>query len=108
MIVFGTQRRRARLIPPVSPPTTPGSFTATPVGSPEINLTWTDSTGETSYVLDYSGDDVSFFALATPSAGSTSYSHGGLTNGTQVYYRIRAVNSGGNSAYAYANATTDP
>lgn len=92
----------------VSPPTTPGSFTATPVGQVEINLTWTDSTDETSYEIDYGSDGVTFFALSTPAANATSYSHGGLTAGTQVYYRIRAVNSGGNSAYAYANATTDP
>jgi hypothetical protein len=90
---------------------TPGSFSATAASSSQINLTWSDVSGEASYELqrgsvsDYS-DAVT---IHSPAAGSTSYNNTGLAASTTYYYRLRAVGDGtayATSAWATTSATT--
>ncbi|MEX2235377.1 MAG: fibronectin type III domain-containing protein [Cyclobacteriaceae bacterium] len=90
------------------PPASPTQLTATSASSSSINLTWTDaSTNETGFQVERSSTSGSGFALInTTAADATSFTDTGLTSGTIYYYRIRAINSGGESAYtAEANAT---
>src|SRR4029453_10569075 len=48
-----------------------------------------------------------FSQIASVGANMTTYSNSGLAASTTYYYRVRASNSGGNSAYSNtANATT--
>jgi hypothetical protein len=91
-----------------TPPTTPGSFTATPASTTQIDLSWADSTGETSYELDWSPNgSTGWSAVSTPAANATSASHTGLTSGTQYFYRLRAIGPNSTaSSYATSNATT--
>lgn len=92
-------------------PTAPGSLTATAASSVQINLTWTDlSSNEASFSLERSADgSTGWTAVASPAANATSASDGSLTASTTYYYRIKAVNTGGSSAYSsVANATTLP
>jgi LmbE family N-acetylglucosaminyl deacetylase/3-mercaptopyruvate sulfurtransferase SseA len=93
---------------PPPPPATPSGLTATAVSSSQINLTWVDNaTNETSYQVERSPDGTTFTALVTLGANVTTYSNTGLTASTTYFYRVRAANGGGNSAYSnVASATT--
>jgi fibronectin type 3 domain-containing protein len=87
-------------------PVTPSGLTATP-GSASVTLNWTVSSGATSYNV-YRGTTAggeSATPLATGIA-TASYSDIAVTNGTKYYYKVAAVNGGGNSAEsAEASAT---
>lgn len=93
------------------PPAAPTNLTATAVSTSQINLSWTDNANnETAYKVERAG------AAAGPwteiasnlSANTTTYSATGLSAATTYYFRVRAANTAGNSAYANtANATTN-
>jgi hypothetical protein len=92
-------------------PAAPSNLTATAAGSSQINLAWTASpTGGVTYSV-YRSTTAGF----TPSAAnriasgvaSTAYSSTGLSPSTVYYFRITAVNAGGESAATnQATATT--
>jgi uncharacterized repeat protein (TIGR03806 family) len=98
--------------PPPPPPTPPGSLTATATSSSSIALTWTDaSTNETGFELERSADNVTFAPRTSLPAGTTQFTDTGLTAATRYYYRVRAVNGAGASAYsnvASADTTSTP
>lgn len=87
-------------------PSAPTALTATAaVGS--INLSWTDASGnETGFKIERSTSGAGPFAqIATTAANTAVYTDAGLT-ATPYYYRVRATNSAGDSAYtSVANAT---
>jgi calcineurin-like phosphoesterase family protein/purple acid phosphatase-like protein/fibronectin type III domain protein len=93
---------------PPSPPAAPTGLNATAVSSSQINLVWADnSTNEGAFRIERSTDNVTFTEVATVSANVTSYSATGLAAGTAYYFRVRASNPGGDSAYSNtASATT--
>lgn len=88
-------------------PKTPSGLTAA-ASKTQINLTWADnSSDETGFKVERSTDGVTYTQLTTPAANSRSYASMSLTGGKKYYYRVRAYNSNGNSAYtAVATATT--
>jgi hypothetical protein len=90
---------------------TPGSFTATPVGSSQINLTWTDVANESAYKIYFNGinDFSSAGVLTTTAAGATSYNHTGLGASSPFWYWLVAVGDGvtySDSNTTAANAST--
>jgi hypothetical protein len=89
-------------------PGTPGGFAATAVSSSQIRLNWQDVSNETSYKLERSADGVNGWTqIATPGANATTYTDSNLAANTKYYYRLRANNSAGDSAYtAVVNSTT--
>ena len=97
--------------PPPAPPAAPSDLVAAAAGSSRIDLTWTDnSDNESGFDIERcTGDACSSFAnIASVGANVTSYSNTGLAASTTYRYRVRAKNSGGNSAYSNeAQATTD-
>lgn len=79
-----------------NPPATPSGLTAT-AGNASVALTWTASSGATSYKVSRSTTSSgSYTQIATPVAAS--YSDLGLANGTTYYYVVAAANSYGSSA----------
>jgi predicted phage tail protein len=82
-------------------PTAPTNLTATAVSRSQINLTWTDnSSNETGFKIERSTNGTSFTQIATVGAGVTSYASTGLQKNRTYYYRVRATNGAGDSAYS--------
>jgi hypothetical protein len=90
-------------------PSAPGSLTATPMGTNQVNLLWTastDSLAVTNYLVEREGPgSTNFVQIGTTAA--TSYSDTGLTLNGYCSYRVRAQDSAGNlgpySSVAQAN-----
>ncbi len=91
-------------------PNPPTNLNATVFSASQINLGWTDnSTNETGFKIERSTDNVNFTEIAVTGPDITSYSNTGLTVNTIYYYRVRAFNDGGNSAFSnVASASTAP
>jgi hypothetical protein len=86
----------ARPIAPVTPPAAPAGLQAT-AGNSQVSLTWTASTGATSYHVKRSTTSGGpYTQVAAPS--TTSDADTGLTNGTTYFYVVSALNSAGESA----------
>ena len=92
----------------IESPSTPSGLTATPVGSTQINLSWTASTdnvGVTGYQVERcQGTGCSNFALLTTVTGTT-YSNTGLQEITSYSYRVRATDAANNLS-GYSNTAT--
>ncbi|MBI1836101.1 MAG: fibronectin type III domain-containing protein [Flavobacteriia bacterium] len=93
-------------------PNAPINLIATSVSAIDVQLTWNDvSTNEDLFLIQRSASSGSgFFTIATVVANTTSFNDfEGLNSNTEVYYRIVAVNSGGNTfsneAYTQTLAT---
>jgi hypothetical protein len=85
-----------------NPPAPPGSLTATAVSESRIDLAWTDNAGdEGGFKIERKTSAAGAYAeIATVGANVTGYSNTGLAANAQYFYRIRAYNTGGHSAYS--------
>ncbi|HZJ54372.1 MAG TPA: fibronectin type III domain-containing protein [Myxococcaceae bacterium] len=85
-------------------PAAPTGLTATP-GNAQVSLSWTASSGATSYNVKRS--TVSGGSYATVgTTGGTSFTNTGLTNGTTYYYVVTAVNASGESGNSFEASAT--
>ncbi|NJM14697.1 MAG: carbohydrate-binding protein [Bacteroidales bacterium] len=90
-------------------PTAPSGLSATATSSSQINLSWTDNSGnEDGFRIERkTGSGGTYAEIATAAANANTYSSTGLAASTQYYYRVRSYNTAGNSSYSNeANATT--
>ncbi len=69
--------------------------------SPEINLEWNPSAGAASYHLQVSADPgFTAYAYENSAVSSISQQVSGLNNSVKYYWRVKAVNSNGASAWS--------
>ncbi|MDQ3562960.1 MAG: DUF1929 domain-containing protein, partial [Pseudomonadota bacterium] len=91
-----------------TPPTVPGSLSATASGANRIDLSWiasTDDVGVTGYQVERcQGTGCTNFAQVT-TVTTTSYSDIGLLAATTYRYRVRATDASGKLS-AYSNTAT--
>jgi len=96
------------------PPAAPSGLGASAQGPDTLVVSWSDnSNDETGFVLQSADSDPasggSWSDLASLGAGSTSYMDTGLAPESTRWYRVRAYNSAGSSAFSNTgSATTDP
>ena len=82
-------------------PAAPTNLVATAGSSSQINLVWTDNAAnETGFAIERSSDGITFTALATVGANVSTYANTGLTPATRFFYRVRATNAAGPSAWS--------
>jgi cellulose 1,4-beta-cellobiosidase len=82
------------------PPLSPTGLTATP-GHQQVTLSWTASSGATSYTVKRGTASSGPFTTVTTLTGTT-YTLTGLTNGTTYYFVVSASNGNGESANSSA------
>lgn len=81
---------------PVGPPAVPANLQVSATTS-QVNLSWTDSYGATSYRVYRSITSGSGYAL-TGTSVSASYADPSVTNGTTYFYEVSAIGPNGESA----------
>lgn len=90
-------------------PSAPSTLTATTLDFSRINLGWENVANETGYKIERSTTSGSgFVQIATTGADVNAYQDAGLAESTTYYYRVRAYNAGGNSAYTAEDSATTP
>jgi Glycoside hydrolase family 44/PA14 domain/Fibronectin type III domain len=105
----GPRSAEVSATPQVAAPAAPSNLTATAVSPSQINLTWTDNSGnETGFVVERATDSgfTTGLTVTTVAANTISYSATGLAAGTTYWFRVRAANGGGSSANSNAASTT--
>ena len=90
----------------VSAPPAPTNLTATVVSSNQINLTWSTSTGATSYNVKRATVSGGPYTTIATGVTATNYSNTGLTPSTTYYYVVSAVNSAGESPNSSEKSAT--
>jgi hypothetical protein len=94
---------------PGVPPSPPSSLSATAVSTSQINLAWTDgSANETGFKIERSQYGTKFVQIAAVGANATTYANTGLANNRVYYYRVRATNLNGDSAYSNVASAKTP
>lgn len=82
------------------PPSAPTGLTAAAASSSQINLSWTDTSGnETGFKIERKSGTGIFQQIVIAGANITAFSDTGLSPGVTYTYRLRAYNSGGDSDY---------
>jgi hypothetical protein len=94
-------------VPPVAPTNVSVSL---PASKPEsrLKVSWSDnSVNESGFTVERKTGAGTFRKIASPGAGSSSYTDSGLVQDTTYTYRVQALNAAGRSSYSTeASATT--
>jgi len=91
----------AAVTTPIYPPAAPDQLKVLAVSSTDIQLAWQDRSGnETSFKIDRRrSGTTSWERIATLAPDTTGYSDTAVLAATKFYYKVKAWNSAGNSAY---------
>ena len=82
---------------PPMPPVAPAGLVATAASGTEIDLLWSDVTGETGYRIERSSDGVHFTPIGTVAANVTMYADKTVSGPGTYLYRVIATNGVGDS-----------
>ena len=86
---------------PTSVPAAPSALTATAASNSRIDLVWNDnSTSESGFKVERSTTGTTWTQIATVGPNVRNYSSTGLSANKTYYFRVRAYNALGNSAYS--------
>ncbi len=86
---------------PLNPPDAPSALTVTTTSETSISLSWSDnSDNEDGFKIERSPDGSTWTQIGTVGENVTTYEDTGLTCETTYYYRVRAHNADGDSAYS--------
>ncbi len=95
--------------PPPLTPAAPTSLTAAVIAPTQINLAWTDISGnEDGFKIERGISATSFTQIAVVGANVTSFADPGLASNKKFYYRVRAYNGAGASAYSNTASAKTP
>lgn len=86
-------------------PAVPIAFSAAPVSSTSVDLSWNLSAGATGYRV-YQWNGSSWFSIANLGSTASSYAVSGLLGGTTYYFYVAAYNSQGTANTDWAAVTT--
>jgi hypothetical protein len=88
----------------------PTGLAATAVSSTQVNLSWTDNSGnETNYLVERSSDGgATWTNLATLGANATSYADTSVNSASTYSYRVQAYNATANSGYSNTATASTP
>lgn len=87
----------------------PTGLTATATAHDRVNLTWTDNaTSEAGFEVQMAPNPTAFSAVATTAANATSHPVTGLWGGSTYYFRVRAIDAAGSSAFSNVASVTTP
>jgi alpha-tubulin suppressor-like RCC1 family protein len=91
-------------------PTAPSNLIATAASETKINLSWTDQSNiESGFKIERKISAAGGYDyLTSVGAGVTTLSNNALTPGTTYFYRVRATNSAGDSAFSNEASVTTP
>jgi tripartite motif-containing protein 71 len=92
-------------------PAAPSNLTAMAVSRSQINLSWTDNSGnETGFKIERCKGDTctNFSQIATVGANVTTFYNTKLSRNTTYRYRVRAYNGAGDSANSNIASATTP
>lgn len=82
-------------------PVAPSALTATVNSKTKITLTWADNaSNESRFMIERSTNGTTFTQIGSVGANVKTYVSSGLSAKTLYYYRVRASNARGNSAYS--------
>jgi predicted phage tail protein len=82
-------------------------LSATAVSSSRINLAWTDNaSNESGFRIERSADGATYTEIGVVTANVTTYADTSLSAATQYWYRVRAYNATGPSAFAGPTSAT--
>lgn len=82
-------------------PAAPSNNQVTASTTTTMTVMWTDnSDNETGFEVYQSTDNINYSLVTTTAANATSHQSTGLTDDTRYYFKVRAVNGAGNSAYS--------
>ena len=85
---------------PAIVPNAPSSLVCKTVTRTSIAVGWTDNaTNETGFHVERSTNGSTWTRVATLGANAASYNSTGLKSNTSYYFRVRAYNNTGSSAY---------
>jgi hypothetical protein len=90
-------------------PIAPGGLASKGTAYNSVALGWTDnSSNESGFKVERSADGVNFTEIASLGAGTVGYTDATVSAKASYYYRVRAFNSVGGSAYSNTLEVTTP
>jgi hypothetical protein len=89
-----------------APPRPPTNLVAGAASTSQINLSWNDNSNFEGGFKIERGNGSSYTQISTVSADVRTYTDQGLPSSTTFYYRVRAYNNVGDSAYSNESSAT--